>query len=123
MGRRNVACPGNFPSPTCVDTFSVAEVLNALVLRIFLSRGLDSLFSLLADQSRQYQDHPAPRAGCLAHPARLHLPDRDRPPLSNSHPAVLALPPALAGGVLALLAGSSRHPRRPSVRRLGARVP
>ena len=27
------------------------EVLNALVLQIFLSRGLDFLFSLLADQS------------------------------------------------------------------------
>jgi hypothetical protein len=72
------------------------EVLNALVLRIFLSCGLDFLFSLLADQSRQYQNHPAARAGCLAHPARLHFADRDHPPLDNSHPAALALPPTLA---------------------------
>jgi protein-S-isoprenylcysteine O-methyltransferase Ste14 len=47
--------------------------LNALVLRVFLSRGVDFLSSLLADQGHQYQNHPAPRAGCLAHPARLHL--------------------------------------------------
>src|ERR1039458_9347657 len=99
------------------------EVLNALVLRIFLSRGLDFLFSLLADQSRQYQIHPAPRAGCLAHLACLHLPDRDRPPLDDSHPAALSLSPALAGWPFALLAGSCRHHRRPSVRRLGARAP
>src|ERR1700691_65771 len=72
------------------------EVLNALVLRVFLSRGLDFLSSLLADQSRQDQIHPAPRAGCFAHPARLRLPDRDRPPLDNAHPAALPLPPALA---------------------------
>src|ERR1700691_2206387 len=51
------------------------EVLNALVLRVLLSRGLDSILSLLADQSRQDQNHPAPRTGCLAHPARLHFPD------------------------------------------------
>src|ERR1700721_1587471 len=81
-------------------------VLNALVLRIFLSRGLVFLSSLLADQSRQYQNPPAPRAGCLAHSACLHLPDRDRPPLDNSHPAALALSPAMAGWLLALLAGS-----------------
>ena len=37
---------------------STPGVLNALVQRIFLSPGLDSLFSLLADQSRQYQNHP-----------------------------------------------------------------
>jgi hypothetical protein len=35
------------------------------------------------------QNHPAPRAGCLAHPACLHFPDRDRPSLDNSHPAAL----------------------------------
>src|ERR1700730_14731522 len=100
-----------------------SAVLNPLVLGIFLSRGLDFIFSLLADQSRQYQNHPAPRAGCLAHPARLHFPDRDRPPLDNSHPAALALPPALAGWLLALLSGSCCHDPRPSVRRRGARAP
>src|SRR5260370_41925971 len=99
------------------------EVLNALVLRIFLSRGLDFLFSLLADQSRQYQNHPAPRAGCLAHPALPHFPARDRPPLDNSHPAALALPPALAAWPLALLPGTCRHHRRPSVRCLGPPPP
>ena len=91
------------------------EVLNALVLRIFLSCGLDFLFSLLADQSRRYQNRPAPRAGCLVHSARFHFPDRVRPPLDNSHPAALALPPALAGWVLALLAESCRHDPRSSV--------
>src|ERR1700691_5657538 len=80
------------------------EVLNALALRIFLSRGLDFIFPLLADQSRQYQNPPAPRAGCLAHPARLHFPDCDRPALDSSHPAAMALPAALAGWPLALLA-------------------
>src|ERR1035441_7418782 len=48
------------------------EVLSALVLRIFLSCGLDFLSSLLADQGRQYQNHPAPRAGCLAAPSASH---------------------------------------------------
>ena len=38
------------------------------------------------------------QAGCLAHPACLHLPDRDRPPLDNSHPAALALSSAMAVG-------------------------
>jgi hypothetical protein len=46
-----------------------------------------------------------------------------RPALDNSHPAALALSSALAGWVLALLAGSYRHGRRPSLRRLGARAP
>src|SRR5271165_3697665 len=96
---------------------------HALVIRIFLSRGLDRLPSLLANQSHQYQRHPAPRAGCLPHPARLHFPDRDRPPLDNSHPAALALPAALAGWLFALLVGSRPHRRRHSFRRLGARAP
>src|SRR5580698_4210924 len=59
----------------------------------------------------------------LAYPASLHDADRDHPPLDNSHPAALALPPTLAGWHLALLAGSCRHHRRPSVRHLGARAP
>ena len=45
---------------------------------------LDRLSSLLADQGRRYQNHPAPRAGRLAHPAGPRLADRDRPPLDNS---------------------------------------
>ena len=52
---------------------------------------------------------PSASSRLLAHPARLHFPDRDRPPLDNSHPAALALPPALAGWLLALLAGGCRH--------------
>ena len=61
--------------------------------------------------------------GSLAHLARLHFPDRDRPALDNAHPAALALPAALAAGAWALLDGSSRHHRRAAVRRLGARAP
>src|SRR5579863_8537364 len=95
------------------------EVLDALVLRVVLSRGLDRLSSLLADQGRQYQNHPASRAGCHAHPASPRLPHRDRPPFDISHPASLALPPALARWLVVLLAGSSRPRRRPSLRRLG----
>src|SRR5689334_15256156 len=74
------------------------EVLNVLVLCSFLSRLVDRLYSLLADQGRRYQKFPAPRAERLAHPEGTHLPDRDRPALDTSHPAALALPPALAGG-------------------------
>src|SRR5882724_5803527 len=99
------------------------EVLNALVLRIFLPRGLDRLCSLLADQSYGYQSHPASRARSLAHPPRPHLPDRHRFTFHTSHPAALALRPALAAWLLAILAGSRRHRRRPSLRRLGARAP
>src|ERR1035441_7418784 len=57
------------------------------------------------------------------HPPRLILPVPVLLPFVTSHPAPLALPPALAGWLLALLAGSCRHHRRPSVRRLGARAP
>ena len=44
-------------------------------------------------------------------------------PLDTSHPAALALRPALAVWLLALLAGSRHHRRRHSFRRLGARAP
>jgi len=54
-------------------------------------------------KGRRYQNHPAPGAGRLAHPAGPRLPDRDRPPLDNSYPAALALPPALAVWHQALL--------------------
>jgi protein-S-isoprenylcysteine O-methyltransferase Ste14 len=47
-----------------------------LVIRSFLSRGLDRLPCLLANQSHQYQNHSASRARRLAHPPRPHLPDR-----------------------------------------------
>lgn len=82
-----------------------------------------AFFSLLANQSHRYQNHSAPRAGSLARPPRPHLPDRDHPPLDNSHPAALALRSALAVRLLALLAGSCGHHRRNSFRRLGARAP
>src|SRR5580692_5891460 len=99
------------------------EVLNALVLRILLSRGVDRLCSLLANQGRRYQNRPAPRARRLANPAGPHLPDRDSPPLDNSHPVALALPPALAVWHLALLDWSCCYRRRPSLRRLGTPAP
>ena len=69
------------------------------------------------------KSHPASRARSLAHPPRPHLPDRDRFTLDTSHPAALALRPALAAELLAILAGSRPHRRRPSLRRLGARAP
>src|SRR5215472_10305516 len=81
---------------------------------------MDHLSSLLADQGRRYQNHPAARAGRLAHPAGPRLHDRDRPSLDNSHPAALALPPALAVWHLALWGWSCFYRRRTSLRRLGA---
>ena len=79
----------------------------------------DRLYSLLASQGRR-QNFPAPRARRLGHPASPHLPDRDCPPLNNSHPAAVALPPALAVWHLALLDWSCCYRRRPSLRCLGA---
>jgi protein-S-isoprenylcysteine O-methyltransferase Ste14 len=58
-----------------------------LVLRIFLSRGLDRFCSLLADQSCGHQGHAASRARILAHSPRPHLPDRNLFTLDPSHPA------------------------------------
>src|ERR1700733_10702175 len=96
---------------------------HALVIRIFLSRGLDRLPSLLANQSHQYQNHSASRARSLAHPPRSLFAYRDRLTLYPSHPGALGLRPALAVWFLALLAGSRPHRRGSSLRRLGARAP
>src|SRR5580704_6899515 len=105
--------------PARLRSFLAPGGPHALVIRVFLSRGLDRLPSLPANQSHRYQNHSASRARSLAHPPRPHLPDRDRPPLNNSHPLALALPSALAVRFLALLAGSGPHRRRHSFRRLG----
>jgi protein-S-isoprenylcysteine O-methyltransferase Ste14 len=68
---------------------------------------LDFVFCVLADQSHSHKNHPAPRAGCFTHPARLYLSDRDHPPLDPAHPAALALPRVLAVWPLVLLAGAA----------------
>ena len=82
----------------------------------------DRLSHLLADQSRRYQNHPASRASRLGHSAPSRHPDRSRPPLDDSHPSSLAIHPALAGWLLAFLARSRGHRRRPSFRHLGSRA-
>src|SRR5215469_16429469 len=71
---RDVQCNGFFSPPRIIVSVSPTvgpEVLNALVLRIFLSRRVDRLYSLLADQGRRYQNFPAPRAERVAHPEGL----------------------------------------------------
>src|SRR5579864_951013 len=64
--------------PSAYVVFLAPGGPHALVLRIFLSRGVDRFCSLLADQSCGYQSYAASRARRLARPPRLHLPDRHR---------------------------------------------
>src|SRR5579862_3491892 len=99
------------------------EVLDAVVLRRFLSRGLDRFSCLLADQGGPHQNHDAPGAGCVAHRSGPRIRDRDRSAFDDSHSASLALSPALAGWALAVLARRRDHGGRPSFRCLGAGTP
>jgi hypothetical protein len=119
IGAAKCRVPGNLPSLTCRKHLHRPEALNALVLRNFLSRCLDLLFLywLIKAVNTQRLERAASRVlRAFTFLIAIILLSTTRVPLP------WLLPPALAGWLLALLAGSCRHHRRPAVRRLGARA-